>query len=138
MSNQLAPKLSSKLVKDIQEYISEISQNNSKLINISRKYVLGTQDIELITDEMIVSKKFKHIKEAETVNDIKLIMGKPEIIFNGNKIIPKHKWVLPEEEIMVWSLTSLKAPLSTEGMARYLELFEELFPEKLKLIKDIS
>lgn len=37
---------------------------------------------------------------------------------------------VPEEELICWSETSLKGPLTAEGFQRYMELFKQVLPEE--------
>lgn len=144
------PDISKELRRQLEDYILELKNTsvptsklklkNSKikavnlLLNISRKHILDCNDMDLIKDEVLVLKKLQHIKEASNIKEINLIMGKPEVSYYGGEIRPKHQWVLPEEEIMLWSKTSLLAPLSQSGFDRYMKLFKELFPDKYKEI----
>lgn len=141
--NNITPVISEDLKKNIEDYINTqvapINKNKLKesklkslkiLLSISRKHILGCVGISLVTDEAIVSKKFKQIKDAKTVKDVDLIMATPKIINICGELKPKNDWVIPEEEIMIWSISSLNAPLSQAGHNRYLKLFKELFPEK--------
>lgn len=80
--------------------------------------------------ETIYKKKLLQIMEADNAEDIKLILAHPKVRFNGCEIVADNKWVLPEEELIAWSNTSLKAPLSQEGVDRYMKLFKEVFPEQ--------
>lgn len=49
--------------------------------------------------------------------------------FDGNKFVP-DEYHVPQEELIAWSETSLKAPLNQAGHNRYLELFQMIFPKK--------
>lgn len=53
--------------------------------------------------------------------------------FDGVNFIP-DKYHVPEEELICWSETSLKAPLNHSGFKRYAELFKQVFPDKSKEI----
>lgn len=74
----------------------------------------------------VFTKKLKIIKEADTVKDLKAIEKGCVPHFNGNQFIP-GPFHIPEEELIMWSLTSLKAPLVSAGMKRYMELFKQVF-----------
>jgi hypothetical protein len=144
MSLKIQPDISKKLQNQLENYILELANTSvpasksklkeakinavTSLLNVSRKHALGCGGMDLVKDEVLVSKKLPHIKEAETLKDIGLIMGSPEIINNGCEILPKNEWVIPEEELMLWSKTTLIAPLNDMGFKRYMKLFEELFP----------
>ena len=66
------------------------------------------------------------IKNANTVKDLKEIEKGSLPLFNGNSFMtgPYH---IPEEEMILWSLTSLKGPLIPQGLKRYMDLFKQVF-----------
>lgn len=74
----------------------------------------------------IFSKKMVMIKNANTVKDLKEIEKGSLPHFNGNSFMtgPYH---IPEEEMILWSLTSLKGPLIPQGLKRYMDLFKQVF-----------
>lgn len=74
----------------------------------------------------VFAKKMKMISEATTVKDLRAVSDVPKPHYNGNRVIPSD-FSVPEEEIMIWSLTSELGPLNNAGFRRYMELFEELF-----------
>lgn len=78
----------------------------------------------------ICRKKAEFIKEAKTKKELQTIMKPPALYYNGNEILPVNEYCIPEEEMIAWSMTSLKAPLRTEGQQRYEKLFKQIFPEK--------
>ena len=73
----------------------------------------------------VFAKKMKMISEATTVKDLRAVSDVPKPHYNGNRVIPSD-FSVPEEEIMIWSLTSELGPLNDAGFRRYMELFEEL------------
>ena len=74
----------------------------------------------------VFAKKMKMISEATTVKDLRAVSDVPKPHYNGSRVIPSD-FSVPEEEIMIWSLTSELGPLNDAGFRRYMELFEELF-----------
>jgi len=74
----------------------------------------------------VFTKKLAMIKAADTVKDLKAIEKGCIPHFNGNQFFP-GPFHIPEEELIMWSLTSLKAPLVSAGLRRYAELFEQVF-----------
>lgn len=140
-NKSFSPNLSKDLMEKVIVYLIDINNNQSKLniektkaltilLTKSRKYTLGCSDMELIKDEVIVLKKLEQIKCAKKIDDLKKIMGEPKITYSGNEIVSANEWVIPEEEIMIWSKTSLTAPLNDIGYRRYMKLFKDLFPNK--------
>ena len=49
--------------------------------------------------------------------------------YDGAGFIP-DAYSVPEEELICWSETSLKGPLTAEGFQRYMELFKQVLPEE--------
>ena len=74
----------------------------------------------------VFMKKLKMIKEADTVKDLKAIEKGCIPHFDGNQFFP-GPFHIPEEELILWSLTSLKAPLVPAGLNRYADLFKQIF-----------
>lgn len=74
----------------------------------------------------VFAKKMKMISEATTVKELRAVSDVPKPHYNGNRGIPSD-FSVPEEEIMIWSLTTELGPLNDAGFRRYMELFEELF-----------
>ena len=81
---------------------------------------------------MICAKKITHVLQAETKGDIDEILGFPKVQFNGNEVLPAGKFHSVEEELIIWSITSLQAPLNEYGSMRYKKVFAEVFPEQAK------
>lgn len=51
--------------------------------------------------------------------------------FDGVKFL-SDEYMVPEEELIYWCETSLRAPLSEPGYRRYSELFQQVFSAKLQ------
>ena len=58
---------------------------------------------------------------------IGILIAKPH--FDGKKFVYTSPYAVEEEELLLWSLTSLQGPLRDEGYRRYRELFEKCLPE---------
>ena len=87
-------------------------------------------------DEIIlgfVRKKTGMIQKAKTKGELQEISKPPRPVYNGNGFTP-GKYDTEEEELLVWSLTCLKAPLNNQAYERYKELFCRLLPEKAKIL----
>lgn len=76
--------------------------------------------------DAIVEKKTSLILDATTVQELKSICAEPKPYYNGNQFITSQ-YCIPEEEMIMWSRTSLKAPLNEAGIKRYMQLFKEIF-----------
>ena len=61
-----------------------------------------------------------------------LKLSKPH--FDGKKFVYTSPYAVEEEELLLWSLTSLQGPLRDEGYRRYRELFEKCLPEMAEKI----
>ena len=84
----------------------------------------------------IYQKKTAFIQAAKTKTELKEILKPPAIKYNGNEIIAANKYNIPEEELIVWSMTSLRAPLTAAGFDRYMKLFKEILPEAEEILKN--
>ena len=78
-----------------------------------------------------VQKKTAMLQKAKTKGELQEISKPPKPVYNGNGFTP-GKYDTEEEELLVWSLTSLQAPLNNQAYKRYKELFCLLLPEKAK------
>ena len=67
--------------------------------------------------------------QAETKGEITEILKLSKPHFDGNKFVYTFPYAVEEEELLLWSLTSLQGPLRDEGYRRYRELFEKCLPE---------
>ena len=47
--------------------------------------------------------------------------------YHGSKFV-EDPTIVPEEELICWSHTSLRAPLNSIGSARFKEVFQRVFP----------
>ncbi|OUQ55213.1 hypothetical protein B5E58_12690 [Tyzzerella sp. An114] len=78
-------------------------------------------------DELLLAvtkKKIEFINNAKFKIEIKQILKPSVPKYNfGNFIFSKYH--IEEEELLLWSVMSLKAPLNDEGFKRYFELFEK-------------
>lgn len=86
-----------------------------------RKQVIRTDLVHVV-----VEKRLKLIAEASTVKEIKEIEAEPKPHYTGNEFITS-KFSVPEEELIVWSITSTKAPLMPAAVERYASLFRQVF-----------
>ena len=80
-----------------------------------------------------VQKKTGMLQKAKTKGELQENSKPPKPVYNGNGFTP-GKYDTEEEEMLVWSLTSLQAPLNDPAYKRYEELFCRLLPEKAKIL----
>jgi hypothetical protein len=76
----------------------------------------------------IAEKKLAFIKTATTKAELKEILEPTHIYYDGNEIQAKGKFSVPEEELIQWSMASLRAPLNSTATRRMTELMEQVFP----------
>lgn len=100
-----------------------------------QKYLRYYQEMGYISPliSTIAKKKCELICTVTSKKDLNKIIKPHCPHYDGNKFVP-DKYSIPEEELICWSQTSLKAPLNDVGFKRYLELFKEIFPEKSKFL----
>lgn len=84
------------------------------------------QSIRTDLVHVVVEKRLKLIARASTVAEIKEIEAEPKPRYTGGKFITS-KFSVPEEELIVWSITSTKSPLIPAGVERYASLFRQVF-----------
>lgn len=102
--------------------------------------IMGRADAykkEGLLEEIIckfVQKKAEMILRATKKSELNEIIQMPKPHFDGNKIISPSEYDTEEEELMLWSSTSLKGPLVSAGYERYKELFCKLLPEQGKQV----
>ena len=84
----------------------------------------------------ICEKKIAYILQAKTKADLKEILAPPKVHYNFNEVVPVGRFHIDEEELLIWSLTSLwcGGPLIDAGFNRYTKLFAQIFPEMAKEI----
>ena len=76
----------------------------------------------------IAEKKGKLILKITSKTEMDKLMKPHCPHFDGNKFVD-DKYVIPEEEMICWSQTSLQGPLNEIGYKRYMELFQRILPE---------
>lgn len=77
----------------------------------------------------IARKKCEMLLTLTTKAEIERLMKPRCPQYNGNRFIP-DEYSIPEEELICWSETSLRAPLNGAGYQRYMELFRQVFPDR--------
>ena len=82
---------------------------------------------------VIAEKKCRYIMAAATKADMEQIIKPHCPHYDGNRFIP-GPYSIPEEEMICWSETSKKEPLTSVGLGRSLVLFHQVFPEESKFL----
>lgn len=113
------------------------TSNNFNLRNLSLSALVELKRIvnqyieEFHYNDLIISvfeKKADFIIRAKTKQQLKDILKLSVPEFNGNKYCYYKKYHVEEEELLLWSLESLKYPLGHEEYNRYMELFLKFYP----------
>lgn len=119
-------------IKDIEgdKLIKEKMAGLSNLMTVVRPY---DEEFSINAYNMLSNlyiKKLDYLKNAKTKADIKDILRGECISDNGYEIV-EGKFYIIEEELLMWSITSLTAPLNSKGHDRYMKVFKEYFGEDL-------
>ena len=75
--------------------------------------------------EMVFCKKADFIMKAKTKAELDEIVKPSTPRYSGGTFYHGNLYHVEEEELILWSKTSLKAPLISQGYKRYQELFEK-------------
>lgn len=81
----------------------------------------------------IARKRAEMIMRTTSKTEMEKVMSVHCPHYDGNKFV-LDQYNVPEEEMISWAETSLKAPLNDIGYRRYAELFRQIFPEQAKVI----
>lgn len=100
-----------------------------------QKYLRHYQELGYVSQliSAIAEKKCELICTVTSKTEMDKVIKPHCPHYDGNKFVP-DKYSIPEEELICWSQTSLRAPLNDVGFKRYMELFKEVFPEESKLL----
>lgn len=82
--------------------------------------------------EMIFCKKADFIMKAKTKAELEEIVKPSTPRYSGGIFYHGNPYHVEEEELILWSKTSLKAPLISQGYKRYQELFERYVGSEAK------
>ena len=85
----------------------------------------------------IAEKKGNMILETTSKTEMEKLLKARAPHYNGNTFFA-DKYSVPEEELICWSETSLRAPLNDAGAQRYYQVFSEIFPEEYARIQNLS
>lgn len=113
--------------------ISAIKDTIWRVANYRRQGIVS----ELV--HTIFVKRMQLIGNAGTVSELKEIQAEPKPHYNGNGF-STGTFCIPEEELILWSQTSLRAPLNEAGMKRYLDVFHQVYgfhPWELKTNQEV-
>ena len=78
----------------------------------------------------LAMKKIEQIKGATSEKELDSTLALPKVHRCPDGTYgPANDYMLPEEELIGWSIASLKAPLPDAAFQRYMDLFSKIFPE---------
>ena len=83
--------------------------------------------------DAIFCKKAEYIMQETTKKGMEEILKLSKPHYNGNEFVPENRDHVEEEELILWSYTSLNAPLTAEGQKRYMELFHKYCEKEEKV-----
>lgn len=81
----------------------------------------------------IAEKKCARLKTISTQEQARRLSRPRCPAYTSNEFV-QDDLIVPEEELICWSETSLRGPLNEAGFRRYTELFRQILPEKSKEI----
>ena len=81
----------------------------------------------------IAEKKGTLILKTTSKADMDKVMHPRQPHYNGAEFVP-DEFSIQEEELICWSETSLRAPLNSAGLKRYMTLFKEIFPQESETV----
>ena len=104
-----------------QRATAEAIESSLKLVRFFRN-----QGIRSDVVHVVYEKRMSQIRTASTVAEMNEIAKPAKPHYTGNGFIT-GPYDVPEEEMIFWSLASLKAPLNHDASERYMELFQQTF-----------
>lgn len=105
----------------VQRAAGEAIESSLKLVRFFRN-----QGIRSDVVHVVYEKRMAQIRAAKTVAELNEIAKPAKPHYTGNGF-STGAYDVPEEEMIFWSLASLKAPLNHEASERYLDLFKQTF-----------
>lgn len=93
----------------------------------SRAVSFAKSGFDLLLTEPIYKKRAELILKATSATEINKILLPAKPHYDGNKIVNRSPYPIDEEELLIWSEVSMKAPLSPVGFDRFAELFEKIY-----------
>ena len=104
-----------------QRAAAEAIESSLKLVRFFRN-----QGIRSDVVHVVYEKRMAQVQAASTVAELNEIAKPAKPHYTGNGFIT-GPYDVPEEEMIFWSLASLKAPLNHDASERYMELFQQTF-----------
>jgi hypothetical protein len=76
--------------------------------------------------------KIPFVLNAKSKTEMKEILKPSKPRYDGGEFTSNSPYHSETEEMLLWSLTSLHAPLISAGFERYMSLFKKFFPNETK------
>lgn len=116
----------SELLMD-QKQTKELLSRRFAAIRRARGIALMYEEEGLLPEliEAVFCKKADFIMKAKTKGEMEKILKPSVPQYSCGKFSPGDKYHIEEEELILWSKTSLKGPLIPEGYKRFRELFQK-------------
>lgn len=113
------------------EQMDKISAERLKALLIVNKRIAYYKSEHFCTDLVyaIAEKRSDLILRAKTLSEIREAAKEPKPSYNG-ATWRETPYDVPEEELILWSLTSMAAPLNEVAFHRYMALFEAFYGKK--------
>ncbi|EOS38333.1 hypothetical protein C808_02534 [Lachnospiraceae bacterium M18-1] len=114
------------LLMDQEQTEEVLSRRFDAIQKLRERMVLYEEEgflLELV--ETVFRKKADFILKARTKAEIENILKPSVPRYSCGRFNVDNKYHVEEEELILWSKTSLKAPLIPDGYKRYRELFEK-------------
>lgn len=105
----------------VQRAAGEAIESSLKLVRFFRNQGIRSDVVHIVYE-----KRMAQIRAAKTVAELNEIAKPAKPHYTGNGFAT-GAYDVPEEEMIFWSLASLKAPLNHEASERYLNLFNQTF-----------
>ena len=105
----------------VQRAAGEAIESSLKLVRFFRYEGIRSDLVHVVYE-----KRMAKIRAAKTVAELNEIAKPAKPHYTGNGFAT-GTYDVPEEEMIFWSLASLKAPLNHEAAERYLDLFKQSF-----------
>lgn len=112
--------------EDTSDALKELRLKALKKLHRSLSHYQNLGYISQLTTA-IAKKKCQMIKDSTTKTQIESFIKPRCPHYDGSKFVEDPS-IVPEEELICWSHTSLRAPLNSIGAARFMEAFRRVFP----------
>ena len=112
--------------EDASDALKELRLDALKKLHRSLNHYQNLGYISQLTTA-IAEKKCRMIKEATSKTQIESFIKPRCPRYDGGKFV-EDPTIVPEEELICWSHTSLRAPLNSIGAAWFKEVFKRVFP----------